>query len=104
MPTTLVKFGDGYAILTHQDGWKAGGPPPSDPSDYLGWQAWAEVQHKAGLRQKQCGCGKWKFPQELSGKTSVTILRDRRWNPVRVVNEICNDCLKLTPTDAGGHE
>jgi hypothetical protein len=45
--------------------FKPGDPPPEG---YLNWHAWAEVQDKAGLRQKQCSrCGLWKFPQELSG-------------------------------------
>jgi hypothetical protein len=45
--------------------YKPGDPPPGG---YLNWHAWAEVQDKAGLRQKQCSrCGLWKFPQELSG-------------------------------------
>jgi hypothetical protein len=45
--------------------YKPGDPPPGG---YLNWHAWAEVQDKAGLRQKKCRqCGLWKFPQELSG-------------------------------------
>jgi hypothetical protein len=45
--------------------YKPGDPPPDG---YLNWHAWAEVQDKAGLRQKRCSrCGLWKFPQELSG-------------------------------------
>ena len=39
-------------------------PPP----DYLGWQGWAGVQHRAGLRQRPCAsCGLWLFPQERQG-------------------------------------
>jgi hypothetical protein len=45
--------------------YKPGDPPPGG---YLNWHAWAEVQDKAGLRQKRCSqCRLWKFPQELSG-------------------------------------
>jgi len=43
-------------ILCVQPGFK---PGDQAPSGYLAWHEWAEVQHKAGLRQKQCGrCGK----------------------------------------------
>jgi hypothetical protein len=49
--------------------YKPGDPPPGG---YLNWHAWAEVQDKAGLRQKKCRqCGLWKFPQELSGLTCL---------------------------------
>ena len=52
------------ACFLVQERYKAGDPAPSG---YLQQSEWAEVQLKAGLRQKECGrCGKWKFPQELS--------------------------------------
>lgn len=58
------------AIVTYSPGFKAGDPAPSG---YLDWHEWAEVQHKAGLRQVQCpNCGRWKYPQELS-------TLERRW-------------------------
>jgi hypothetical protein len=71
-------------------------PGDQAPEGYLEWHAWAEVQHKAGLRQKQCGrCGLWRFPQQLSAlvdSTEVTGLRKRR--PFRRTLEapVCNDC------------
>jgi len=38
------------------------------PEGYLAWHAWAEVQHRAGLRQRRCGrCGLYCFPQEMTG-------------------------------------
>jgi len=41
-----------------------GSPPPSGFQD---WEDWAFVQHKAGLRQRQCSqCKLWNFPQELA--------------------------------------
>lgn len=50
-------------------GYKPGDPPPGG---YLNWHAWAEVQHNAGRRQKQCSqCGLWKFPQELNGRACL---------------------------------
>lgn len=42
-------------------------PGDMPPTGYIDWQAWAEVQARAGLKQTQCpGCGLWRFPHELS--------------------------------------
>lgn len=77
-------------------------PGDQAPEGYLAWHEWAEVQHKAGLRQKQCGrCGLWHYPQQLSAtvdRTEVTGLRKRQ--PFRRTLEapVCNDCDK-TPND-----
>ena len=66
MPRQRVKFGGRVAFITYQLDWKPGDLPPTDKSDYLGWHEWAEVQHKAGLRQRRCWkCGLWRFPQEV---------------------------------------
>jgi hypothetical protein len=55
-----------------------GGDPA--PKGYLEWHEWARVQLRSGLRQKPCPkCGKYKFPQELSGEY------DRG-------KQICNEC------------
>jgi len=44
--------------------FKPGDMPPKGYSD---WHTWAEVQYKAGLRQKQAPCcGRWFFPQEFN--------------------------------------
>lgn len=73
-------------------------PGDQAPDGYLAWHEWAEVQHKAGLRQKQCGrCGLWRYPQQLSAtvdSTEVTGLRKRQ--PFRRMLEtpVCNDCDK----------
>ena len=72
----------------------AGEYKPGDqaPSGYLDWHEWAEVQHKAGLRQKECGrCGKWKFPQELSATTDEHEMQSRS-GPVTVITPVCNAC------------
>lgn len=51
-------------IMCVQPTFKAGDPAPTG---YLAWMEWAEVQHKAGLRQKKCKqCWLWKFPQEMT--------------------------------------
>ena len=71
-------------------------PGDQAPKGYLAWQEWAEVQHKAGLRQMQCGrCGLWRYPQQLSAlvdNTEVTGFRQRK--PFRSTLEapVCNDC------------
>lgn len=52
-------------------------PGDQAPDGYLAWHEWAEVQHRAGLRQAQCGrCGLWRYPQELSGQVDKCDLRN----------------------------
>jgi hypothetical protein len=98
MPTKRIPFGDGVAILTEQSGWKKGDQPPASKHDYLGWHAWAEVQHKAGLRQTECGkCGRWQFPQELSGKTTTAEATRRNGQKVKIVAPVCNACDTQSP-------
>lgn len=54
----------GEFLVTFSGDYKAGDP---EPEGYLNWHAWAEAQHKAGLRQTQCPkCCLWKYPQSLS--------------------------------------
>lgn len=71
-------------------------PGDQVPEGYLAWHEWAEVQHKAGLRQKQCGrCGLWRFPQQLSAlvdSTEVTGLRKRQPFRRTLETPVCNDC------------
>lgn len=79
-------------------------PGDQAPQGYLEWHEWAEVQHKAGLRQKQCGrCGLWRYPQQLSAtvdRTEVTGLR--KLQPFRRTLEtpVCNDCDKTPNAEA----
>lgn len=48
--------------------YKKGDPAPTG---YIAWHAWADVQHRAGLRQKQCArCLLWYFPQEAAAHRS----------------------------------
>jgi hypothetical protein len=74
-------------------------PGDQAPDGYLAWHEWAEVQHKAGLRQKQCGkCGLWRYPQELSGETI-------KWQGItargRRVDQMAPLCLRCeTPNGA----
>ena len=71
-------------------------PGDQAPEGYLAWHEWAEVQHKAGLRQKQCGrCGLWRYPQQLSAlvdSTEVTGLRKRQPFRRTLETPVCNDC------------
>ena len=63
-------------VLTVAGDYKPGDQPPTG---YIDWHEWAEVQHKAGLRQKECGrCGKWKYPQELSDQTDRHEMQSRK--------------------------
>ena len=72
--------------------FKAGDPAPSG---YLEWHEWAAVQHKAGLRQKQCGrCLLWKFPQELSDLTDTTNARTSRGKKTCIVDSVCTKCAE----------
>ncbi|MDE0924774.1 hypothetical protein [Aurantimonas coralicida] len=75
-------------------------PGDQAPEGYLAWHEWAEIQHKAGLRQQECGkCGKWKYPQELSGETISTEVRARNGRPRTIVLPVCNGCFHDGPAD-----
>ena len=87
-------------------------PGDQAPEGYLAWHEWAEVQHKAGLRQKQCGrCGLWRYPQQLSAtidRVELTGMRKRKATRVTVETPVCNACDKtpnanLTGTRSAGH-
>jgi len=81
-------------ILCVQPGFK---PGDQAPSGYLAWHEWAEVQHKAGLRQKQCGrCGKWKFPQELTADIDRCEAQSRK-GPVTIESPVCRACANQLP-------
>lgn len=76
------------------------------PDGYLQWHEWARVQHKAGLRQRQCGkCSLWRYPQELSGEEVRFEAKTRRGNSVMVSEPICNEChLSGALRDAKGRK
>jgi len=40
-------------------------PGDQPPEGYGDWIEWAEVQHRAGLRQVRRACGRFHFPQEV---------------------------------------
>lgn len=78
-------------ILTVGGDYKPGDPAPTG---YTDWHEWAEVQHKAGLRQAQCGrCGLWRYPQELSEKEDEMKARDRYGKHVVVRTPVCAACM-----------
>ena len=77
------------ACLLVQEDYK-----PGDPA----WHEWAEAQHKAGLRQKQCGkCGLWRYPQELSEEF---VKWDAATSRGRKVKQMAPVCLKCAPKAA----
>ena len=68
----------------------------------MAWHEWAEVQHKAGLRQKECGrCGRWKYPQELSDQHDRLEAQSRK-GPVTVITPVCNKCATPNAKVSGG--
>jgi hypothetical protein len=83
------------ACLLVQQNFK---PGDQAPQGYLAWHEWAEVQHKAGLRQKQCGrCGLWRYPQQLSAevdRAELVMTKKRKSRRVTVETPVCNDCHK----------
>lgn len=79
-----------FCLLVGRD-YKPGDYPA--PEGYLAWHAWAEVQHKAGLKQTKCGkCGSWQFPQELSDKILTFPARNRYGEHVKINYRICKKC------------
>lgn len=74
-------------------------PGDQAPEGYLAWHEWAEVQHKAGLRQKQCGnCGLWRYPQELSEHTVRWKGFTARGKPVHQMAPLCLKCEARSKT------
>lgn len=80
------------ACIVEQDDYKPGDQPPEG---YLAWHEWAEVQHKAGLRPKQCGrCGLWRYPQELSDQIDRCEMRSRQGLLVTIETVVCLKCAE----------
>lgn len=86
----------GLGFLDFGADFKPGDPPPSG---YCDWASWAEVQHKAGLRQVRCAdCLKWQFPQELSGVVRECVsYRTKRdallgVNGIKTTTPVCKAC------------
>lgn len=68
------------AYLTKEQRKIVGTQPPKG---YLPWHHWAEVQQKAGLRQRQCPvCNLWRFPQEKCCKQKKRLERNA-WRCLR---------------------
>lgn len=77
-------------------------PGDQAPEGYLAWHEWAEVQHKAGLRQKQCGqCGLWRYPQQLSEHMVRWQGFTARGKPAHQMAPLCLKCeaRSKTPND-----
>jgi predicted transcriptional regulator len=85
------------ACILEQDTYRPGDPAPDG---YLAWHEWAEAQHKAGLRQKQCGrCGLWRYPQELSDQIDRCEMQSRK-GPVIVETAVCVKCAAPDAVEA----
>ncbi len=91
MPSVFTKIG----WLTWTDEFAPGDPAPSVYND---WHEWARVQAEAGLEQVTCGqCGRWKFPQELSGQVVASHPFDRDGVAHTVTSPICKACVTAAP-------
>ena len=78
--------------ILEQAHYKPGDPAPSG---YLAWHEWSGVQHKAGLRQKQCGrCGLWCYPQQLTAEVLRWDAKTSRGEMVRKEAPVCSKCHK----------
>ena len=84
-----IVFNGGVLTVTQQ--FSAGDMPPSGHLDH---EEWWHVQKKAGLKQVKCGCGKYCFPQELSGTTKVFTATNKKGKTVEV--PVCLECYKRT--------
>ncbi len=97
--------GLGFFHLNVRPEFKPGDLPPEG---YLDWHEWAEVQRKAGIKQEECAsCGKWKTPQELSGRVVESGGKTARGKTARgkVVtwrNPICTKCSERMPGPVTG--
>lgn len=70
-------------------------PYSQPPAGYMERHEWAQVQLRAGLRQKLCGfCSLWKFPQELVGDAIVTQAETSRGTKVNQIWHVCEECSK----------
>jgi hypothetical protein len=79
-----------FGIISFTPPFKPGDPAPTGYND---WHAWADVQHKAGLRQVTCGvCSLWKYPQELSDTIRSFEAEDKRGNKMRFQFRTCLGC------------
>ena len=86
-------------VLTFGGEYKPGDQPPLG---YCDWHEWAEVQTKAGLKQRRSSCcSKWKFPQEIFEENTVEVIayktkRDaiNEENPIKTFEArvTCNEC------------
>ena len=72
----------------------------------MDFHEWAAVQHKAGLRQKQCArCSLWRYPQEWSELKEVSYARTGRGanrgggRKVKVVSPVCKECAARVPKE-----
>lgn len=88
--------GNGF-VLTVGGDYKSG---DQAPEGYLDWREWAQVQHKAGLRQKMCGrCMLWRYPQELSAIVDRYTPVDRRGTPHPLEIPVCNKCAAKSTSE-----
>lgn len=70
-------------------------PGDLPPEGYLQWHAWADVQHRAGIKQVECPtCGLWRTPQELGTREVRWSVRDRRGREIPQSAFQCAKCAE----------
>lgn len=70
-------------------------PGDLPPEGYLQWHEWAEIQRKAGIKQRQCPtCGLWQTPQELSTLEVQWTLKDRKGHSIKQSAFQCAKCFE----------
>ena len=89
---TCIKISNGIVCIGRE--FKPGDLPPKEPCGYNDKFEWAEVQYKAGLRQKRCGqCGTLAFPQQMSEQTIDSKYSKTKYGPQITKKEpICKKC------------
>lgn len=87
-----------------QKQYEPGDLPPENGS-YLDWHEWAEVQYRAGIKQKQCGnCGEWKTPQELTDQEHEFNAKDNYGKSVKIISHLCKKCVSNALVTGAGHD
>ena len=84
----------GNAILTVCGKFNVGDMPPNG---YIDREEWWNVQKKGGLKQVECCCGKWCFPQELSAKVIKHSAKNRKGEAIKIETPICLECVAQQP-------
>lgn len=85
-----MKLRSGIAHILETPTYKPGDP---EPTGYLQWHAWAEVQHAAGLIAMECPrCARFNYPQSMSEQRVTIELIADNGSVVTEQAPICKAC------------